>query len=64
MREPCNFIKKEALAQVFSCEFYEIPRNNYRTLLVAVSGYNMSECVMLIASTKIPPGKGCDFSWP
>ena len=22
--EACNFIKKETLAQVFSCEFYEI----------------------------------------
>ena len=21
---PCNFIRKETLAQVFSCEFYEI----------------------------------------
>ena len=24
----------------------------------------MPECVMLIASAKIPPRKGCDFSWP
>ena len=32
----CNFIKKEALAQVFSCEFCEISRNTffYRTPLV------------------------------
>ena len=36
---PCNFIKKETLAQVFSFEFYEISRNNfsYRTPLVAGS---------------------------
>ena len=35
----CNFIKKETLAQVFSCEFYEISKNTffYRTPLVAVS---------------------------
>ena len=25
--EPCNFIKKEALAQVFSSEFFEIFKN-------------------------------------
>ena len=34
-----NFTKKEALAQVFSCEFYEISKNtySYRTPLVAAS---------------------------
>ena len=33
----CNFIKKETLAQVFSCEFFEISKNTffYRTPLVA-----------------------------
>ena len=33
----CNFIKKETLAQVFSCEFCEISKNtfSYRTTLVA-----------------------------
>ena len=35
----CNFIKKETLAQVFSCEFFEISKNTscYRTPLVAAS---------------------------
>ena len=35
----CNFIKKETLAQVFSCEFCEIFKNtfSYRTPLVAAS---------------------------
>ena len=35
----CNFIKKEALAQVFSCEFCEISYNTFlhRTPLVAAS---------------------------
>ena len=35
----CNFIKKEALTQVFSCEFCEISKNtfSYRTPLVAAS---------------------------
>ena len=36
----CNFIKKETLAQVFSCEFCEISKNIFsqRTPLVAASG--------------------------
>ena len=29
--EACNFIKKETLAQVFSCEFWEISKNNFFT---------------------------------
>ena len=29
--EACNFIKKEALAQVFSCEFCEIFKNTFFT---------------------------------
>ena len=29
--EICNFIKKEALAQVFSCEFCEISKNTFFT---------------------------------
>ena len=35
----CNFIKKETLAQVFSCEFCEISKNtlSHRTLPVAAS---------------------------
>ena len=35
----CNFIKKETLAQVFSCEFCEIYKNRFlhRTPLVAAS---------------------------
>ena len=38
----CNFIKKETLAQVFSCEFCEISKNTFsqRTPLVAASGYS------------------------
>ena len=29
--ETCNFIKKVTLAQVFSCEFYEISKNTFFT---------------------------------
>ena len=37
--ETCNFIKKETLAQVFSCEFCEISKDTFfhRTALVAAS---------------------------
>ena len=37
--EACNFIKKETLAQMFSCEFCEIAKNtfSYRTPPVAAS---------------------------
>ena len=37
--EACNFIKKEALAQVFSCEFCKISENAFscRTRPVAAS---------------------------
>ena len=41
----CNFIKKETLAQVFSCEFCEISKNtfSYRTPLLAASAlYNVT----------------------
>ena len=36
MQEACNFIKKETLAQVFSCEFCEISKDtfSYRKPLV------------------------------
>ena len=42
----CNFIKKEALTQVFSCEFYEIFKNTFFTehLRTIASGTeNLSE---------------------
>ena len=37
--EACNFIQKETLAQVFSCEIFEISKNtfSYRTSPVAAS---------------------------
>ena len=41
--DACSFIKKETLAQVFSCEFSEISKNTffYRTLPVAASDYSL-----------------------
>ena len=50
----CNFIKKETLAQVFSCEFCEISKNTffYRTPLAAASGCS-SFLVFILLSPKV-----------
>ena len=47
MPEACNFIKIEALTQVFSCEFCEISKNtfSYRTSPVAASESNRTKVV-------------------
>ena len=44
----CNFIEKETLAQVFSCEFCKICKNNFfhRTPLVAASDCSYSDIRM------------------
>ena len=42
MPKACNVIKKESMAQVFSCEFCKISKNNtffYKTPLVAASAH-------------------------
>ena len=46
----CNFIKKETLTQVFSCELCEISKNTicYRTPPVAASECDISEADMQI----------------
>ena len=31
LSQACNLIKKETLAQVFSCEFYEISKSTFFT---------------------------------
>ena len=43
--QACNFIKKESLAQMFSCEFCEISKNTffYRTPPVAASKIRTKE---------------------
>ena len=53
--EACNFIKKEALAQVFSCEFCEIYKSTfyYRTPLVAASGVLINFAVLEPFSNKV-----------
>ena len=39
----CNFIRKETLAQVFSCEYCEISKNTFSTehILATASGRNI-----------------------
>ena len=51
----CNLIKKETVAQLFSCEFCEISKNIFlhRTLLVTASVKNMSQNSHLRCSLKI-----------
>ena len=41
--EACNFIEKETLALVFSCEFHEISKSTFlhRAPLVDASAYNL-----------------------
>ena len=53
--EACNFIKKEALAQVFSCEFCEIYKNTfyYGTPLVAASGVLINLAILEPFSNKV-----------
>ena len=50
--EACNFIKKETLAQVFSCEFCEISKNTFfhRTPLVAASEQYFLRVICFFAS--------------
>ena len=53
--EACNFIKKETLAQVFSCEFCEIYKNTlyYRIPLVAASGVLINFAILEPFSNKV-----------
>ena len=50
--EACNFVKKEALTQLFSCEFCEISKNTFflRTPPVAASDERKYTFVLLIFS--------------
>ena len=48
--QACNFIKKEALTKVFSCEFFEIFKNTYftghfRTTASVIMTYDNAQCV-------------------
>ena len=67
--EACNFIKIEALAKVFSCEFCEIYKNTfyYRTPLVAASGVLINFAILILIKlqvffNRIPMVGPSDFS--
>ena len=49
----CNFIKKETLAQVFSCEFCEIFKSTffYGAPLVAASDHNVDTFLLLLQAS-------------
>ena len=42
-RQACNFIKKETLTRVFSCEFYEISKNTFSYWTPPVAASVVSE---------------------
>ena len=50
--EACNFIKKETMAQMFSCEFCEISRNtfSYRAPPVAASESRIHILILQLSS--------------
>ena len=53
--DACNFIKKEALTQVFYCRFFKMSKNtfSYRTPLVAASGKHSKLKIKDIFNKKI-----------
>ena len=52
--KPCNFIKKETLAQVFSSEFHKISKNTFFTEHLLATASETSEdlrgCIFLMKS--------------
>ena len=50
--QACNFIKRETLAQVFSCEFYEIAKNTFFTEHLWMTA---SECG-ITSNVRVPVG--------
>ena len=47
-KEACNFMKKETLAQVFSCEFCKIFKNSFFTENLRVTASNFSISMLLL----------------
>ena len=47
--EACNFIKKETLAQVISCEFYEIFKNNFLTEHLRTAASQIRSDILIIS---------------
>ena len=47
--EDCNFIKKETLAQVISCEFCEISKNNFLTEHLRTASSQIRSNILIIS---------------
>ena len=64
--QACNFIKKETLAQVFSCEFCENSKNTSERLLLCFMMFSnrelLPQCFKNICCCKINSGKHCPLS--
>ena len=60
----CNFIKKETLAQVFSCEFCETSKNTFITehIWTTASDYFSSIILELYYSSICTEGKFLNFT--
>ena len=48
MPEACNFIQKETLAQVFSCEFCEISKNTFFTEHLWTTASKMNDLKIIL----------------
>ena len=51
--EVCNFIKKETLAQVFSCEFFEISKNTFSYRIPPVAASHLANYINIYILLKI-----------
>ena len=58
----CNFIKKDILAQVFSCKFCEISKNTFLT--ERLRDFHQSVCVILLVQHLLFFSITCFSSWP
>ena len=64
--EACNFIEKDTLAQVFSCEFYETSKNTFLTehVWMTASGFSNSNPNLKKCSSSIQHLCDCYESLP
>ena len=55
--QACNFIKKESLAQVFSCEFCEISKDNFFTEHLRTTASGLKEVFLKYHRANYPFGQ-------
>ena len=61
--KPCNFIKKEALAQVFSCQFCKISKNFFSTENLLATASLDCLCCREVGVMLVPSGKISERKW-